>query len=398
MNQVMRENDSAIFKDQKKLAPTYIPRNLLHREEQIQELNKIYRPGLNNIHESYLQVVRVVGPVGSGKTCTVTWFKHIIQDIADRQQLPLKVIYVNCKSMARNPRSLYKIIYEKATGKNKQNYSREEFLTQLISHLKETKKYIFIILDDIDYLLATTENNLHDGGVVYDLSRLNELTPGEPDNVLGLILVGREGLTEYLVPCEKSSLGLLKIKLSAYDRNQLREIIARRSRIAFKTDCVSKAVLDYVADLSAGRQTNPGDCRFALDLLYFSGIKADQSLSSKITLEHVRSVYSVNLHGPSVEVFKQLGTDYHIVIWAIIHALEGAKANAYKDLHAVNDYCRAECEEKDRPPLSYSKVREIIIELDMLEVVLYKKGKGVGIAGTSLKKLKQKLKTMEKLQ
>lgn len=395
MNLVMSEKDSTIFKDQNKLEPRYIPRNLVHREKQLNQLHNIFGDSLRNLGETVLKVVRVVGPVGSGKTCTVTWFTRELVNTADKLEAPLSGIHINCNSMARSPRSLYRLIYEKATGETRQSFSREEYLIRLINYLRENNQFIFIILDDIDYLLANLEGGFKEGGIIYDLTRLNEHYPGMPDHVVGLILVGREGLTDYLAPCEKSSLGLLKIKLPGYDRTQLRGILETRIRQAFHENCVPEYVLDYVVDLSTNKVSDPGDCRFALDLLISAGYKARETGSKQITLEHIRVAYSTDIQGLSVEDFRHLDSHMVLVIWSTIYALEGARDRAYTSQQAVYDYYYAECVSKGWKPYSISKVREILRELDMMNIINVS-SKGVTIEATSLEELKEKLMILEK--
>jgi len=391
----MSEKEYTIFKDRNKLEPRYIPRNLVHREKQLNQLHNIFGDSLRNLGETVLQVVRVVGPIGSGKTCTVTWFTRELMNTADKLEAPLSAVHINCNNMARSPRNLYRLIYKKATGEKRQSLSREEYLVRLINYLRENERFIFIILDDIDYLLANLKGDFKEGGIVYDLTRLNEHYPGMPDHVVGLILVGREGLTDYIAPCEKSSLGLLKIKLPGYDRTQLREILENRIHQAFHENCVPEHVLDYVADLSAYRDSDPGDCRFALDLLMFAGRKAHDTWSKYVTLEHVRAAYSVNLQGPSVEDFRHLDSHMVLVIWSTIYALEGTRDKAYTSQQAVYDYYYAECIAKGLKPYSIGKVREILRELDMMNIITVS-GKGVAIEATSLEELKEKLEILEK--
>ena len=79
----------SIFVDKRTLMPSYIPEEILYREEQLQEVANVLAPILRMEKPSNLFIY---GKTGTGKTISV---KHIITSmstIAAQNHLPLKCI------------------------------------------------------------------------------------------------------------------------------------------------------------------------------------------------------------------------------------------------------------------------------------------------------------------
>ena len=86
-----------IFKDRNKLSPHYIPKKLPYREEQLRMLHSIYGAMIRNIESAYPRFIQIIGPTGSGKTCTAIRFGEQIVEYAKKENVKLRYIYVNCK-------------------------------------------------------------------------------------------------------------------------------------------------------------------------------------------------------------------------------------------------------------------------------------------------------------
>src|SRR3989344_716667 len=84
----------SFFLDKSILLSSYVPDEVLYREEQLHEVANILAPALRLEKPSNLFIY---GKTGSGKTLTV---KHIIksmENVANNNGIKLKVIYINCK-------------------------------------------------------------------------------------------------------------------------------------------------------------------------------------------------------------------------------------------------------------------------------------------------------------
>jgi len=180
---------------------------------------------------------------------------------------------VNCKVGVDSVYALYQAIMQKVSPESMgRGYSPSEMLRQTMLHLRRAGEYMLLVVDDVDYLVRTLKEKRGEGGVIFDLTRLNEMFLGEEQRVAGVIFIAKDAaFRELLDPSEVSSLGSLIIRLPPYTSAQLAEILADRVREAFRPGAVSDEVIEFVADLTAGKQYNPGDCRFALDILLAAG-------------------------------------------------------------------------------------------------------------------------------
>jgi len=117
-----------------------------------------------------------------------------------------------------------------------------------------------------------------------------------------------------------------------------------------------------VAELSAGKSYNPGDCRFALDILLTSGLIADAELADYVSIEHVRKATRENFDGISTEDLMAL--DGHIMLTPIgsAQALVFNKTS-YVSIKDVYEYYVIACEGREIQPLSYSKIKEYVKDL-----------------------------------
>ncbi|MGQ9515436.1 MAG: AAA family ATPase [Thermoproteota archaeon] len=172
-----------VFLDKNKLSPRYIPRLLPHREEQIERISRIFDLETS----SFLTPVQLVGGVGTGKTCTAIRFAEQLVKKMKERKINLRNVYVNLKLQGGSRVVLYRYLVEKATPEiYSGSMSAEELIRSLLNHLMKTKTHLLITVDEIDYFIKHTKEH-----IVYGLTRLNELNPGEACNVLGVIFIAR---------------------------------------------------------------------------------------------------------------------------------------------------------------------------------------------------------------
>lgn len=331
---------SRIFRDRGKLSPRYVPDRLPHRESQLKELLSIYMPSLENVGGAFIQPVQLIGGVGAGKTCTALRFGSLIEGEASRRGISLKHVYVNGKVDGSNRYTLYRRILEQTCPAiQSRSLSPEEMLTQMVKQLRREKLYAIITFDEVDYFLKHCKEH-----VVYDLTRLNEISPGEPCNVLGVLFVARDpSYRSLLDPAENSTLGLCVIKFPQYTAGQIRDIISERAELAFKPGVVSDEVLDFVSDLAAKPPAN-GDARFALDILLYAGNLAENMGFEKVLPGHVRRVYGEMHPSISSETISSLSQTGKLILLGLARALKASKT-PYISLKEAREYYNVVCEE-----------------------------------------------------
>lgn len=388
----------SVFKDQEKLFPSHIPETLPHREKQIGILDLLFEGFLSKPGQTYQRIVQVYGPVGSGKTCTVYRFGLRYQKVCRERGINLRYVHINCKLEAKSRFVLYRTLLAKGTPEiSTRGHSPEEMLRLMVVYLRHKEQYLLIALDDVDYLVKRMkEEENKEGGVIYDLTRLNEIFHGEFSNIVGVIFIARDpSFLDLLEPAERSTLGNIVIRLPRYDERQLRDILAARVEEAFQPGAVGDEIIDYVAELAARKKQEPGDCRFALDVLLAAGLMADSDWSSVVTLEHVRRALSETYWGLSTDDLMTLDDQDVIVLRAVIHALQ-AENTPYVSINSLHEFYNVECESQNVKPLSYNSLRERVKDLFFRGILDYVEGRGVGIAGASLEDLSIFLKNLER--
>jgi len=195
---------SSIFVDREKLSPRYIPSILPHRKKQIDFLFTLYEDAFEHIENVFLRVTQIVGDVGTGKTCTVTKFGERLEREASHRKIKFQHVYLNCKIEGTSRFVLYGSMLRKVAPEiSTRSLSPEEMLQQLVKYLRDQEKYIFISVDEIDYFYKRSKEH-----VIYDLTRLPELIPGEPSPIIGEIFISRDlSFKSRLDPSEVSTLG-----------------------------------------------------------------------------------------------------------------------------------------------------------------------------------------------
>jgi len=152
---------SNIFVDKRKLSTRYAPSTLTHRGKQLHELDNFFRGSLADPSEDFLKTLQIIGPAGSGKT-SPTHFGSDFEKEAKKLGVNLQHVYVNLKLQGGSKALLYRYILNSVAPKlYSPGYGAEEMLRILLEQLAE-EKYLFISLDEIDYLMKTK-----DTGVVY---------------------------------------------------------------------------------------------------------------------------------------------------------------------------------------------------------------------------------------
>jgi len=374
-----------VFSDKGKLSPRYIPRLLLHREEQLNTLARIF--DVHDLSRSYLTPVQLVGGVGTGKTCTAIRFAEQLTERAVAKDVDLKHVYVNLKLQGGSRVVLYRYLVEKASPEvYSGSMSAEELIRGLANSLVRNRKYLLITVDEIDYFIKHTKEHL-----VYDLTRINELSPGEASAVVGVIFIAKgKDYHSYLEEAEISTLGRYSIDFPTYTAPQIYDIIEKRSDESIKRGAISDEVIRYIADLTAERPVN-GDIRHALDLLLYSGNLADNRGSERIELDHVRRVHGETHHVITSEDLLNLPEVEMYVLMSVIRALK-LKKMPYVTLKDIRASHQILCEERKMKPIH--DVEECLQDLHDRGIIEVASLTKIGISGAPAEQLETFLDTI----
>ena len=374
--------ESFIFKDRTKLSPRYIPKELPHREKQIDLLKRIFSNLKNDPDKYPLTILQIIGQAGIGKTSTLLRFGNLLKEELANNKINSKIVYINLKLQGGNKYAIYKYMLACiAPELPAQGLSAEEMLRQMIDYLDNTSSYALIILDEIDYLIKISK----DIGIIYDLTRLNEFNPNKRCNVKGVIFIARSiEFYEKLDEAELSSLGRVPIEFPTYTIEQVSDILVQRSVEAFHKEVISTDIIDWISRIIISSEIN-GDIRYALDLLTYAGNIAENEGTKKILLDQVKRVHEQIYKGITDEDLKDLSKEQIVTLLAIIRGLR-IKKKDHVELKEIRMQVIDIAEENKIKKLD---VEDVLSELDTKKIIRIHSLKKIILLSASIDKLEK---------
>src|SRR3989344_2259794 len=189
----------SLFTDKRTLMPSYIPEDILYREEQLQEVANILAPILRMEKPSNLFIY---GKTGTGKTISV---KHVLlsmHKVAVQNNIALKFIYINCK-LKKVADTEYRLIAQlvKEFGQDipSTGLPTDEVYNVFYKLLDQKKQVILLVLDEVDQLTKKIGDE-----ILYNLTRINSELQNSQICLIGIS--NNLIFTENLDPRVKSSL------------------------------------------------------------------------------------------------------------------------------------------------------------------------------------------------
>src|SRR5216117_2213946 len=249
-----------IFKmDREILRPSYLPDRLPHRESHIGQLAQILVTALKGERPSN---VLIFGKTGTGKTAVVKYIENEFRK-ADGARM-VQYLYLNCE-IVDTPYGVLQSIGNKFIENFHQRIpftglSTDRVYSLLLEKLDEEKRVVIVALDEIDKLVQKNGDD-----ILYQLLKINDDLSKARVSLIGIS--NELTFTEYLDPRVRSRLADEKMVFPPYNADELYDILAERSRLAFENGTATDGVLQLIAALAAQEH---GDARRALDLLRVS--------------------------------------------------------------------------------------------------------------------------------
>ncbi|WP_415379566.1 AAA family ATPase [Halosimplex sp. TS25] len=396
-----------IFENKEVLRPSYTPRKLPHREEQINNMATILVTALRGDSPSN---ILIYGKTGTGKTASAKFVSTELESTSQKYEVPCEVEYINCEVTDTQYRVLAQLAnkfiekneavideeLEELTDVRERARENERVLAETaydslaavedrIDTLREDResfehvpmtgwptdrvystffdavdyheRVVVIMLDEIDKLVEKSGDD-----TLYNLSRMNSELERSRVSIMGIS--NDLKFTDFLDPRVKSSLGEEEIVFPPYDANQLRDILEHRAEVAFEGDALTDDVIPLCAAFAAQEH---GDARRALDLLRTAGELAERDQTDNVNEAHVRKAQEKIELDRVVEVVRTLPTQSKLVLFSII-MLEKNGVHNINTGEVYNVYQRL-CEEIDVDTLTQRRVTDLISELDMLGIV-----------------------------
>ncbi len=347
----------SVFFDKRALQSSYTPETILHREEQTKQIANVLAPALRGDKPSNFFIY---GKTGTGKTLTIKYTTQKLISIAEREGIPLKVIYVNCK-LKRSADTEYRLIAQLARELGKAipptGLPTEEVYRAFFKALNKQKQNYILILDEIDQLVNKTGDN-----ALYNLTRINE---EDTSSQISLIGISNDIMfVDNLDPRVKSSLSEEEIIFPPYNAIQIQAILKQRSEVAFNKDVLEHGVVEKCAAYAA---RDHGDARRALELLRVAGETADRKNSKKINLSHIDEAEEKIDRDRVIEIITTQPKQYHLVLYSILSLHPNRGNNLFTG--EVYEVYKSLCNKTKTSMLTQRRISDIISEFDMLGIV-----------------------------
>jgi len=302
----------------------------------------------------------VYGQTGTGKTLSVQFVRREMIKRAEKNSLPLRVEYLNCK-LRKVSDTEYRILAEliKKAGSSvpATGLPTDQVYNKFVDIIEQEKKLFVLILDEIDQAVKKISDNF-----LYNLTRLNtELSHSQ------ICLVGISNdlkFLESLDPRVKSSLSEEEIVFPPYNAIQLQEILKERAEKAFKKNVLETGVIEKCAAYAAREH---GDARRALDLLRIAGELAERNGDKKINIEHVDLANEKIDRDKMIDVVEVAPKQFQLTLLSIIKLFEERKDKIFTG-DVYNTYHNL-CLKAKTEVLTQRRISDIIAEIDMLGLI-----------------------------
>lgn len=347
----------SVFLDKKVLQSSYNPETVLYRGEQTKQIANILAPILKGDKPSN---IFIYGKTGTGKTLTTKHTTQALKEIAEREKIPLGILYINCK-LKRSADTEYRLIAQLARELGKSipptGLPTEEVYGSFFKALNKQKQNYIIILDEIDQLVNKTGDN-----ALYNLTRINE---ENQESQISLIGISNDIMfVDNLDPRVRSSLSEEEVVFPPYNALQIQAILKQRVCLAFNKDVLEQGVIEKCAAYAA---RDHGDARRALELLRVAGEVADRKNNNKVTIGHIDEAEEKIDRDRIIDIVTTQPKQYHLVLHSIL-SIHSTKNNSIFTGEVYEIY-KSLCNKTNTSILTQRRVSDIISEFDMLGIV-----------------------------
>ncbi len=350
----------SIFKDKAFLQVKHHPEEIIHRDEQLQQVASILAPALRGERTSNLFVY---GQTGTGKTISIRYIKEQLIKKAQGIGVPLRIEYLNCK-LKKVADTEYRILAElikKLGGEVPSTGLPTDQVYNKFIELIESKKQTFIlILDEIDQAVKKISSDF-----LYNLTRLNSELDKTTVSIIGIS--NDLKFLDLIDPRVRSSLSEEEIVFPPYNAIQLQDILKKRADSSFKPGVFKEGVIAKCAAYAAREH---GDARRALDLLRIAGELAERAGDNSVEIKHIDLANEKIDRDKILDIVSSAPKQFQIVMLSAIELISNAKDKNEKiftgDIYSLyQDLCKKSRNEV----LTQRRVSELIGEFDMLGLI-----------------------------
>ena len=331
---------SSVFKRDgiHKLDFEYVPSRLPHREEYLEKLVKFFRVAIDQPGVLSERIL-ITGESGTGKTATAKNVGAALERIARNRRIDLIYAHINCRTTSGKFGLVQNIIRQAAPTLPLRGYGPIELLHALWDYLNEHNKFLILTLDEIDYYLRRTGED-----IVYELTRLTDAITNVPQRI-NFMFIARDH--SFMKDMSQETLSRFRpqerLEFPPYLEGQLLDILKERVKEAFRENAVSDQIITFIARNTA--KYGNGDARYAMLLLLSAGFAADRDEQPAILPEHVREAQEKTDPKVSDEDVTMLTDEEKLVLLALARHLKREKEAIFLPLDEVETSYRIVCEE-----------------------------------------------------
>ncbi|MCK4522208.1 MAG: ORC1-type DNA replication protein [Nanoarchaeota archaeon] len=352
---ILKNNN--IFLNKACLQTNYIPDIIKHRDSEIKQIAEIISPSLKLERPSN---IFIYGKTGTGKTVSIKYIIENMIKVTEKQKIPLKIIYINCK-LKKVADTEYRLVAQLAREFGKEIPSTglptDEVYNIFFNVLDKEKRLLILILDEIDQLIGKTGDE-----ILYNLIRINEELKKSQISLIGISNNSR--FIDCIDPRVRSSLSEEDVLFPPYNALEIQDILRYRSKNTFKKGALGQGVIEKCAAYAAKEH---GDARRALDLLRVAGELAERDGSEKLKIKHIDKAEDKIEHDRVLDSIISQPKQFQVTLYSILLIymknknviLTGETYEIYKKL----------CSEVGLKPLTQRRISDIIAELDMLGII-----------------------------
>ena len=350
-----------IFKNKIPLDHRYLPNKLVHREEQITDIAKIWVDALNEVTPSN---VTLYGKTGTGKTAASKFASEQLKDAASNKKVRVEVEYIRCTDYTTEYQVIAQLCQQLGRDVPNRGWTKGEIVNTFRDILSKRDVFgrkitLIVILDEIDILLDKDGD-----GILYTLTRTDNVSVLSISNYLDFKNLIKSRVT--------SSLNDKEIVFPPYGADQLSDILSERAKLAFYDDVLDDDVIPLCSAMAAKEE---GDARYALDLLKNAGELAYDADSEKVTGEHVRKAKDRIEFNKVTEIIQTLPLQQQRLLEAILNLTKNneeiTSGKLYEEYQSIS--------KKDA--VTYRRIFDFINELELLGIIstnTISRGRGKG--------------------
>jgi len=307
------------------------------------------------------QRVIITGKVGTGKTVLAQHFGRNITREAERRNINLHYVHVNCR---QNKGSFF-LVLQQIVAKfmptfPKRGYSAEELFQTLMQILDDKNMYLIVTLDELEPLIQNEGSE-----PLYKLSRIEE-NRERVARRLSIICVLR-GLSwlNRLDASTRSSIQSNIIQLDAYNKEELGDILSDRVALAFNEGAISMETVMLAAE--AGEDEG-GNARYAIELLWRAGKHADAEGTRETLPEHVRKAVGNVYATVRRDEITSLGLHERLFLLGTARRLKQIQSARVSMGEAEESYAIA-CEALNERPRGHTQLWKYVKELSAIGLI-----------------------------